>query len=67
MQLLRDRLDIFALTKALGIFILILVAVPLVGMTIGAPPPHETTLSYFLSRAVWWGGVAAFFVYVLDG
>ncbi|GAB7020057.1 hypothetical protein [Halostagnicola bangensis] len=52
------------LLKALAILVGALVLVPAVGFTLGAPPGTDGTMSYFLSRGLWWGGVSAFFYYV---
>lgn len=53
-----------SLLKALALLVGAPVIVPAVGFTLGAPPGRDATMSYFLSRGLWRGGVGAFFYYV---
>ena len=53
--------------KSIGILVGILIIVPAIGLFLEvAPPGRDATLSYFLSRALWWGSVCAFFYYVIS-
>ena len=57
MQLLQDWIDLFVLVKALGIFVLILVVVPVVGIHVSAPHPAKQLYHTFCTEP--YGGVVS--------
>lgn len=61
----RVRSESVALAKAAIVFVCLGVITFSVGYIIGAPPGRESTMSYFLSQAIWWGGICAVVVYLL--